>query len=57
MARLVVLCGPSGVGKSAVITRALADLPHTWLSVSATTRTPRAGEVDGIDYFFVSHED
>ena len=49
MARLVVLCGPSGVGKSAVITRALADLPHTWLSVSATTRTPRAGEVDGID--------
>lgn len=57
MARLVVLSGPSGVGKSAVITRALGELPHTWLSVSATTRAPRSGEQDGVNYFFVSHDD
>ena len=52
MARLIVLSGPSGVGKSSVIARALVDSPHTWLSVSVTTRTPRAGEREGVDYFF-----
>jgi guanylate kinase len=53
MAHLVVLSGPSGVGKSSVIASALRALPQTWLSVSATTRAPREGEIDGVNYFFV----
>ena len=57
MAHLVVLAGPSGVGKSTVIKEALEELPETWLSVSATTRAPRPGEVNGREYFFVSHEE
>ena len=54
MAHLVVLSGPSGVGKSSVINRALIDIPQTWLSVSVTTRAPRPGEVHGENYFYVS---
>lgn len=53
-AHLVVLAGPSGVGKSSVISQALTQAPETWLSVSATTRAPRPGEVDGVNYFYVS---
>ena len=53
-AHLVVLSGPSGVGKSSVIREALKELPETWLSVSATTRAPRPGEVHGENYFYVS---
>jgi len=49
-----VLVGPSGVGKGTVLKRALELDPTLWLSVSATGRSPRPGEVDGIDYFFVS---
>ena len=56
-AHLVVLSGPSGVGKSSVIREALKELPETWLSVSATTRAPRPGEVEGENYFFVSQEE
>ena len=56
MAHLVVLSGPSGVGKSSVINEALKELPETWLSVSVTTREPRPGEVDGVNYFFISKE-
>ena len=52
-APLVVVSGPSGVGKSTVVREALAMRPDAWLSVSATTRAPRAGERDGVDYFFV----
>lgn len=55
-ARLVVLAGPSGVGKSSVIKQALQKAPNTWLSVSATTRSPRPGEVDGVNYFYVSDD-
>ena len=55
--RLVVLSGPSGVGKSSVISQALQELPETWLSVSATTRDPRPGEVHGQNYFYVTGED
>ncbi len=51
--RLVVLLGPSGVGKSSVV-RALRELlPEMHFSVSATTRDMRSGEVDGVDYDFV----
>ncbi len=50
---LVILSGPSGVGKSTVIRRLLADPPGPLrLSVSATTRSPRPGEADGIAYYF-----
>ena len=53
-APLIVVSGPSGVGKSTVVAAALAEDPHVWLSVSATTRAPREGEIDGVNYFFVS---
>jgi len=56
MTRLVVLSGPSGVGKSTVIQRLRSERPEVWLSVSATTRAPRPGETDGVEYFFVSPE-
>ncbi|MFC5994208.1 guanylate kinase [Pseudonocardia hispaniensis] len=52
--RLVVLAGPSGVGKSSVVAQLRAELPELYFSVSATTRSPRVGEVDGRDYRFVS---
>lgn len=54
--KLFVLSGPGGVGKS-TITKALTDHPDFWVSVSATTRTPRSGERDGVDYFYVSNEE
>ena len=55
--RLIIISGPSGSGKSTVVQRLLAEchLPLE-LSVSATTRSPRPGEVDGKDYHFLSHE-
>jgi guanylate kinase len=51
--RLVVLAGPSGVGKSSIVAALRARLPELFFSVSATTRDPRPGEVDGRDYHFV----
>jgi guanylate kinase len=50
--RLVVLTGPSGVGKGTVVTHLRRMRPDLWVSVSATTRAPRSGEVDGVDYLF-----
>jgi guanylate kinase len=55
-APLVVVSGPSGVGKSTVVREVLAVDPSIWLSVSATTRPMRPGEVDGESYFFVTPE-
>ena len=56
-AGLVVLCGPSGVGKSTLIARLLQDAPTEYgFSVSCTTRPPRAGEVDGVDYTFLGDD-
>jgi guanylate kinase len=54
---LFVVAGPSGVGKGTVIQRVLEIDPSVVLSVSATTRSPRPGEVDGVDYRFVSEEE
>lgn len=54
--RLVVLVGPSAVGKSTVVARLRELLPELQFSVSATTRSPRPGEIDGRDYHFVSRE-
>lgn len=51
--RLTVLSGPSGVGKGSVIAVVRRRHPDVWLSVSATTRAPRPGEVDGVHYHFV----
>lgn len=53
---LVAVAGPSGVGKSTVVRRLVTLDPSVWLSVSATTRSPRPGERDGIDYEFLSRE-
>ncbi len=55
-ARLTVLSGPSGVGKSTVVAGLRATCPDIWLSVSVTTRSPRPGEVDGREYHFVADE-
>ena len=51
--RLTVLSGPSGVGKSTVVAEIRRAHPEVWLSVSVTTRLPRPGEVDGVQYYFV----
>jgi guanylate kinase len=51
--RLTVLSGPSGVGKSTVVTELRRHHPGIWVSVSATTRPPRPDEVDGVHYYFV----
>nr|WP_197381416.1 guanylate kinase [Mycolicibacterium mengxianglii] len=54
--RVVVLSGPSAVGKSTVVRCLRERLPDLHFSVSATTRSPRPGEVDGVDYHFVTAE-
>ncbi len=53
MRRLVVLAGPTAVGTGTVATAVRERHPEVWLSVSATTRAPRPGEVDGVHYHFV----
>jgi guanylate kinase len=56
VARLTVLSGPSGVGKGSVVAAVRRRHPEVWVSVSATTRAPRPGEVDGEHYYFVDDE-
>jgi guanylate kinase len=51
---LVVLAGPAGVGKGSIVKWILENYPDFMLSVSSTTRDPRAGEIDGVHYNFVS---
>lgn len=55
--RLVVLAGPSAVGKSTVVSRLREEVPNLYFSVSMTTRSPRPGEVNGRDYFFVTPDE
>ena len=57
LARLVVLAGPTAVGKGTVSTYIREHYPDVHLSVSATTRLPRPGEVHGVNYYFVSDAD
>ena len=55
--KIFVVSGPSGVGKSTVIAKMMEHRTDMCFSVSATTRAPRPGEVDGVDYFFVTQEE
>ena len=57
MSRVFVITGPSGVGKGTLIRALMERIPELELSVSATTRAPRAGERDAVDYHFLSREE
>ena len=57
MARVFVITGPSGVGKGTLIRGLLERVPQLGLSVSATTRPPRPGETQGVDYHFLSADE
>jgi len=52
---ILVLSGPSGAGKSTIIHHASDKIGAYYFSISTTTRAPREGEIDGVDYYFVSH--
>ena len=54
--KLIVISGASGVGKGTVLKQMMALQDNLRFSVSATTRPPRPGEVDGKDYYFVTRE-
>jgi guanylate kinase len=54
---LIVISGPSGAGKGTIVKALLDEIPSVHYSVSATTREPRDGEVDGVNYWFVSREE
>lgn len=54
---LIIFSGPSGCGKGTVLSRLLAECTDTVLSVSATTRPPRPGDIDGVQYFFRTREE
>lgn len=54
--RLTVITGPSGVGKGTLVNQLLSRHREIWLSISATTRAPRNGEQDGVQYFFLTRK-
>ena len=54
--KLIILTGPSGVGKGTVVKEILGKDKNIWLSISATTREPREGEKDGENYYFLKQE-
>jgi len=51
-----IFSGPSGCGKSTIISELLSRLEHVYFSISATTRKPRTGETDGVNYYFIERE-
>ena len=53
---LFIISGPSGAGKGTLVKELLSRVPDVWFSVSATTRDMRPGEVEGVNYFFLSQE-
>lgn len=57
MSAILLLSGPSGAGKSTLIKELVQEIGPYYFSISTTTRAPREGEVDGVDYFFVSKEE
>jgi len=54
--KLIILTGPSGVGKGTVVKEILGKEKNIWLSISATTREPRGGEKEGENYYFLNQE-
>ena len=54
--KFIVISGPSGVGKGTICNKLFKEI-NAWYSVSTTTRSPREGEVDGINYYFISKEE
>ena len=54
--KLIILTGPSGVGKGTVVKEILSKDKNIWLSISATTREPREGEMEGENYYFLNQE-
>ena len=54
---ILILSGPSGCGKSTLLKEVYKDIDDYYFSISTTTRAPRVGEVNGIDYFFVTKEE
>ncbi len=54
---ILVLSGPSGAGKSTIINHASENIGEYYFSISTTTRKPREGEKNGVDYYFVTHEE
>lgn len=57
LGKLIVITGPSGVGKGTIVRSLMQRHPQLNVSISATTRQPRPGEVDGTDYYFISKEE
>lgn len=55
--KMIVLTGPSGVGKGTLVRALLERHPDLYLSISVTTRSPRAGEIHGKHYYFVTRND
>ncbi|MCB0973763.1 MAG: guanylate kinase [Actinobacteria bacterium] len=55
--RLLLIAGPSGVGKGTLVRTLIDRHPNIWVSISATTRQPRPGEVDGVDYLFLTPDE
>ena len=55
--QLIVVSGPSGSGKDTIVGKVLENDPNVWLSVSATSRKPRKGEEEGINYYFIDREE
>ena len=53
----IIISGPSGVGKSTVCTQVRKDLPGLEFSISCTTRQPRPGEINGVHYYYISHDE
>lgn len=54
---LYCISGPSGAGKGTLVARVLETVPNSWVSISATTREPRKGEIDGVHYRFMTVEE
>ena len=55
--QLIVISGPSGAGKDTIVSKVIENNDKIWLSVSATSRKPRKGEVEGVNYFFLDKEE
>lgn len=52
--KIIIISAPSGAGKTTIVKQVLKDIPQLAFSISATTRNPRKGEIDGRDYYFLS---